>query len=204
MRVEPAGQPEVRDIHIVTDAYRFNDQATAVEHHDYTVPCNRQSCNGSIDLQIPAASRIVEFEAYFTATGFVQPESNHVQRRVPFNTQGIAYPEKIDTRFSGLRLAQPLLVPFPPGAPIGRRIYRCGPDCVKRLGGYKEKLERAYRNGIWASTADQSLLDQGGKADAHHIQELQWNGDNSLENGLLLLKQDHLEFTNWWRGVHAP
>jgi hypothetical protein len=161
-------------------------------------------CKASLNISIPRASEVVEFEAYFTATGAVAPESNHTHRRVPFNSAGFPYPEETDTRYSRMALAQPLLVPFPPGYASGLSIHRCANKnavgCSERDKKFKKKLESAYLNGFFPS-ADTSLVGQRNAVDGHHIQPLQWGGDNSLNNGVLLTEAAHGEFTKWWNEV---
>jgi hypothetical protein len=195
----------VRDVHVTTHVYRFNDQATEIRQpQDNTFRCNYYTCTGSINVPVASESKIVEFETYYTAGGpGVEPESLHRHRRVPFNSNGFAYPEIVDTRYSGLPLAQPLSVPFPPGSPGGRTVQNCRKGhgvCVRRDGHFKPKLEEAYGTSRWPN-ADMSLVNKGNSVNGHHIQELQWGGDNTLDNGVLLWKPEHDEFTNWWGRV---
>jgi hypothetical protein len=75
-----------------------------------------------------------------------------------------------------------------------------GFNCMTRDKNFKRKMETAYRNGTFPY-ADTNLVGQGDTVDAHHIQELEWGGNNTLDNGVLLLESDHNAFTYWWKGV---
>jgi hypothetical protein len=71
---------------------------------------------------------------------------------------------------------------------------------MERDSNFKRKMETSYGNGTFPN-ADRQLVGKGSLVEAHHIQELEWGGDNTVQNGVLLLEPDHAVFTKWWQGV---
>ncbi len=198
----------VRQATLTVTRYDFNAQDTTLGVPElYPKDCT-QSCD--IDLSLAAdRSQLTQYKPHidYQLGQRVYPTTPQQDEAasfvVPYNSLGATYPQYHDTRFALQPDGKPL-VPFPKTPPI---IQKCPPQGQRRSqsgcherndqGDFRKELIREYAARGW----DRAILRQR-PLEAHHIQELQWGGDNDVSyNGVLLLESIHREYSVWWRSL---
>jgi hypothetical protein len=101
----------------------------------------------------------------------------------PLNDRGDPYPQVTDPR-----TGEP--IPFPDDPQWTPKDQRNPRPSTYRDDYMEEWAERGYPepDGGW----DDKKI--------HHIEPLEYGGDNSFENGVPLTQQEHDRFTRWWKG----
>jgi hypothetical protein len=126
-----------------------------------------------------------------SARGTKKPLTEFVSRPYILNDRGEIYPYYTDLSTKQLFIGS--VVPFPAGP-----YDRCDdpnekPPC-KRDSNYTSKMKIFYSD---------RRLPFNGSVQGHHIKPLEFGGNNSTNNGVLLSPDDHLRYTRWWTGFSA-
>lgn len=199
----------VRKTTLTVSRSQFNSQDAVFGVPElYPDDCNAESCK--VDLQFAADRSIlttlkphIDYQLgnrVYPTTSKQDDESSFV---VPFNALGAAYPQFHDTRFPAQEVKA--LVQFPQTPPL---IQRCPPNGRRRAqagcherndqGDFRVQLTKEYIARNW----DRAILSERNR-EAHHVQELQWGGDNDVSyNGVFLRDYVHDIFSEWWRNLY--